>query len=134
MKHASTKERGAAAIEFALVLPILVLLIVGIFEFGRLFNVQLTLSNAAREGARVMAINDDPSEARSAAIAAAPVLNPAITDGQIDVSPDSCDDNPGDQVEVVITYEVALIAPDFWEWATGDAFTLQGKGQMVCGG
>ena len=57
------RDRGAAAVEFALVLPLLLLLVLGIFEFGRVFNIQISLSNAAREGARHMAVHDDPGEA-----------------------------------------------------------------------
>jgi Flp pilus assembly protein TadG len=46
-------ERGAALIETALVLPLLLLVVVGIFEFGRAYQTWQVLTNAAREGARV---------------------------------------------------------------------------------
>jgi len=46
------RRRGAAAVEFALVLPILLFTVVGILELGRLLQVQQILANAAREGAR----------------------------------------------------------------------------------
>jgi Flp pilus assembly protein TadG len=46
-------ERGAELIEFALVMPILMLLIAGIFDFGMMFRTYETVTNAAREGARV---------------------------------------------------------------------------------
>ena len=46
-------ERGAAIIETALTLPILLLVSVGIFEFGRAYETSQVLTNAAREGARV---------------------------------------------------------------------------------
>ncbi|MRX43315.1 pilus assembly protein [Agromyces sp. Q22] len=129
------KERGAAAVEFALVLPILLLLILGIFEFGRLFNIQIQLSNAAREAARVMAIRDNVGEAQSAAVATAPALNPAIDPGQVLLSVGTCEDlDEGTPVHANITYTVDLIIPGFWEWATGDTFELQAEGQMVCGG
>ncbi|MCT1433984.1 pilus assembly protein, partial [Dietzia maris] len=51
-----SRDRGAAAVEFALVLPILLLLVLGILEFGRAYHVQTILSNAARDGVRVMAL------------------------------------------------------------------------------
>ena len=41
-------ERGASAVEFALIVPLLVLLVIGIAEFGHAFQVQGTLSAAAR--------------------------------------------------------------------------------------
>jgi Flp pilus assembly protein TadG len=50
-------ERGAAAVEFALVLSLLVAILGGIVDFGFAFNAQLSLTHAAREGVRVEAIN-----------------------------------------------------------------------------
>ena len=47
------RENGAALIETALTLPILLLVSVGIFEFGRAYQTWQVLTNAAREGARV---------------------------------------------------------------------------------
>jgi len=46
-------ERGSAILEVALTLPILLLVSVGIFEFGRAFQTWQVLTNAAREGARI---------------------------------------------------------------------------------
>ena len=46
-------ERGSAMLEMALTLPILLLISVGIFEFGRAFQTWQVMTNAAREGARV---------------------------------------------------------------------------------
>ena len=45
-------ERGAAVVEFAIVLPFLMLLLIGIIELGLLFYNQQVLTNASREGAR----------------------------------------------------------------------------------
>jgi Flp pilus assembly protein TadG len=54
-------ERGAAIIETALTLPLLLLVAVGIFEFGRAFQTWQVMTNAAREGARVAILpNPDP--------------------------------------------------------------------------
>lgn len=50
---ASRAERGAAAVEFALLLPLLVLLVFGIVEFGLALHRQQVLATASREGARV---------------------------------------------------------------------------------
>lgn len=46
-------QRGAELVEMALVLPLLLLLIAGIIDFGLLFQRYLVLTNAAREGARI---------------------------------------------------------------------------------
>jgi Flp pilus assembly protein TadG len=49
-------EHGAAAVEMALVLPLLILLIGGVIDFGFMFNAQISATHAAREGVRVEAI------------------------------------------------------------------------------
>ena len=53
MRKRLTGERGTALIETALTLPLLLLVSVGIFEFGRAFQTWQVLTNAAREGARL---------------------------------------------------------------------------------
>lgn len=54
-------EDGQSLVEFALVLPILLLLICAIIDFGWLYYNQITLNNAAREGARYAVIHYDPT-------------------------------------------------------------------------
>lgn len=50
-------DRGAAAVEMALVLPLLLFLLMGIIDFGRAYNAQIQLSAAAREGVRLASLN-----------------------------------------------------------------------------
>ncbi len=51
------REDGQAMVEFALILPIFLLILCGIIDFGWLFYNQLTLNNACREGARYAVVN-----------------------------------------------------------------------------
>jgi Flp pilus assembly protein TadG len=53
LRQAVACERGTAILETAMTLPLLLLVTVGIFEFGRAFQTWQVLTNAAREGARV---------------------------------------------------------------------------------
>ena len=53
-------QKGVAAMEFAIVLPILILLILGIFEFGLVLYNQQMITNASREGARAGIVRDGP--------------------------------------------------------------------------
>lgn len=53
-------ERGAALLEAAITIPLLLLVSVGIFEFGRAFQTWQIITNAAREGAR-LAVLPDPT-------------------------------------------------------------------------
>jgi Flp pilus assembly protein TadG len=48
-------ERGSNLVEFALVLPLLVLILAGMADVGRAFNSYMVITNAAREGARAAA-------------------------------------------------------------------------------
>lgn len=52
----SLRERGAAAVELAIVFPLLFLVIAGIVDFGRAFFTQIQVTNAAREGARAAVV------------------------------------------------------------------------------
>lgn len=56
--RASRRDDGAAAVEFALVLPLLMMLVFGIISFGILFAQQLSLGNGARQGARLGVVAD----------------------------------------------------------------------------
>ena len=60
MTRRAHSERGAALLEAAITIPMLLLLAVGIFEFGRAWQTWQVLTNAAREGAR-LAVLPDPT-------------------------------------------------------------------------
>lgn len=119
-------ERGAVAVEFALLAPVLIMLLLGIMEFGRAYNVQISLTSAAREGVRNMAINNSQATARAAAKNATIQLNPTLADGNIAFSAPDC--TVGSQMTVTITYSLSTM--------TGIAgpFAMTGKGTMLCGG
>ncbi|WP_345037913.1 TadE family protein [Georgenia daeguensis] len=121
--NSQRSDRGAAAVEFALIVPILLLLVLGITEFGRAYNVQTTLSDAARAGVRTMAIHNSVSEAKESAKAAAASL--PLADAQITVEPLTCDGST-EPARVSVEHSVDLIFfPDV---------TLTGKGTMRCNG
>lgn len=70
------RERGAAAVEFALVLPILLLFLGGIIDFGRAFFTQVVLTNAAREGVRAAVVQVDNAGIVTRATAASTGITP----------------------------------------------------------
>ncbi|WKZ82600.1 MAG: pilus assembly protein [Acidimicrobiia bacterium] len=118
------RDEGAALVEFALVLPLLVMLTFGIIEFGRAYNAQITLTHASREGVRVLAITGDAGQAALAARNAAPNLDP----GLISISTGAC--NEGEPTSVEASYPHAISIPFF-----GDrTMTLRSSAVMRCGG
>lgn len=56
-RHKGHFDRGAAAVEMALVLPVLLFLLMGMIDFGRAFSAQIQISQAAREGVRLASLN-----------------------------------------------------------------------------
>src|SRR5215207_4329562 len=118
-------ERGATVVEFAFIVPLLIVLVLGIAEFGRAFQVSGTLSAAAREGVRVMALQNDPAAARAAVRTAATTLAPGITDGQISISPAACPVGVTGTtlVELTIDYPMPYLTGFF-----GDGVDLTGTG------
>ena len=119
------REAGVVALELALVLPVLVLLIGGIIQFGRAYNAKIELSGAVREGVRVHALGS--GDAVEVTKAAAPGLEP---DGiSVDAStPDPC--TAGSDAWIEATYPFELDIP-FW---SDDTITLTARGVMRCGG
>ena len=61
------EERGVALVEFALVLPILLVLLFGMLDFGRAFNYWIDSTHLANEGARWAVVNKNPASAGDAA-------------------------------------------------------------------
>jgi Flp pilus assembly protein TadG len=119
-------ERGAAAVEFALILPVLLVLVLGIVEFGHAFQVQAQLSSAARDGARSAALGNTATTARTQVKNSASTLNPAITDTQITVGTCQTAATPP-----TVTVTVAYRMP-FWTGFFGSGVNLTGKGVMPC--
>ena len=79
------KERGAAIVEFALVVPVLVLLLFGIVEFGIAFNDYISVRNGSREGARAAVVND-VRNAPPCTINGGTVSPPAVPTGTSDAT------------------------------------------------
>ena len=72
MTNRRRDDRGAVMVEFAIILPILLMLLMGIIEFGRAYNIQVSIQAAAREGARELALAHNRADVDSAVHADAP--------------------------------------------------------------
>ena len=142
MRSRLRDERGASAVEFGMIVPLLLVLLLGIIEFGHAFQVQGTLSAAAREGVRAMALRNDPDDARAVARTAATSLDPAIADELIDIeivdgtgtrigTGETCPTTGAGNtaVRLTITYPKPYLTGFF-----GSEIELTGTGVMRCNG
>lgn len=143
MRQRLRSDRGASAVEFALVLPLLLLLVVGIAEFGRAYNVQISLSAAAREGVRVAAISTKDNPVPEAQNRTQDTLF-ASSISQSDVSVEfgqftvenTFEPTPGATrcatnlvAQVKVTHNFTMLTG-----LLGEGFELDGTGVMRCGG
>ena len=113
--------------EFALILPILLLFVFGIVEFGRAYSARIELTAAVREGARAVALGATSTDAQSATRDGAPGLRR----DDIVVTPNSCTATPAPaNATVSATYPFEYTIPLF---RTG-TWTLKATGVMRCGG
>lgn len=103
----STSERGQSLVETALLFPILLLILIGIVDLGRVYYSYLQLTNAAREGARWAGSNPtDIVGAKDKAVNAANNSGISITTSNVTVSGGN---NSGDTKTVTINLTFPLL-------------------------
>lgn len=100
--------RGQSLVEFALLLPLLMLILLGILDLGRITASYVILENAAREGARYGASNPGDSSgiiARAHSEASGTIINTT----QMNVSPSCLPCTSGNALTVQVTYPFTFI-------------------------
>lgn len=100
-------EKGQSFVEFALILPVLLIIVMGIFEFGLMFNAYITISNASREGARLGSLGGTDIEVTQRVETTASHLNSANM--TVTITPSSR--SRGDMLTVLVEYDYSLITP-----------------------
>lgn len=127
------RDRGAAAVEFALLLPVLLLVLFGLIDFGRALNAQITLTQAAREGARLAALGQPSVVSRTQA--AATGLSP------VSVTVTGCPSGSGlaADASVKVSYGFSFVTPlgaiaSLFSGGSGvgSPLTLTATGVMPC--
>ncbi len=98
-RRESGSAEGAAAVEFAFIAPLLIMLFFGIVQIGILVYRAQVIEASAREAARVASVGNPADEVEDAAIAAATMFDPSVL--TVDTT-DLCD-NSSDDTTVVVT-------------------------------
>jgi Flp pilus assembly protein TadG len=111
----SRSERGTAAVEFALVLPLVLVVALALVQTGLLVRDRLLVESAARAGARAAAVQEDAGAIRSAALAAAPSLQESAIDLAVTRA-----GARGEPVTVSVRYLASVRVP-FVAWLFGDS-------------
>ena len=111
-------ERGTAAVEFALVLPLVLVVALALVQTGLLVRDRLLLEAAARAAARAAAVQEDAAAIRSAALAAAPSLD----DGGVELMVTRAGVR-GEPVTVSVQYLASVRVP-FVDWLFGDSIDM----------
>jgi Flp pilus assembly protein TadG len=111
-------QRGTAAVEFALVLPLVLVVALALVQTGLLVRDRLLLEAAARAGARAAAVQEDAAAIRSAALAAAPSLE----DGAVELAVTRAGAR-GEPVTVSIRYLASVRVP-FVDWLFGSSIDM----------
>jgi len=106
-------ERGQTLVELALVLPVIILILFGTLEFGRLFHSYIVITNAAREGARLGAVGKSDEEIVSRIREASPLYQADSRLCVIRLEPNESARSPGVPLTVEVAYDVELVTPIF---------------------
>ena len=108
-------EQGQAVVEMALILPILLMLLFGVVEFGRILNTHMIVTEISREAARKGSVGGTDTEIRDTVRSQATdsgLESSLILDGDIVITdPSSVKRARGTTLKVQVSYPVDIIAP-----------------------
>ncbi|MBV1852177.1 TadE/TadG family type IV pilus assembly protein [Catellatospora tritici] len=130
---ASRRDRGAAAAELAMVLPLLMLILFGIIDFGLLLKAQISVTEAAREGARAATIDTTRPNAAADRVALVDPAYKAVVTAACGSSPTA-----GSNATVVVTYTHKWVTPVgafialFGGGSLGSGVNVSSTGVMPC--
>lgn len=134
------EERGASAVEFALVVPILIVMVFGIVNLGVVLAQQISLNNGARQAARYAVVDgrncgqikdEGERNAETIGMVLADVPTPVVTNCGADTVKPCSGTTTGSNITVTMTRTADWTVP-FPPFVSGTAPTLTGTGVMRC--
>lgn len=108
-RYLNKSEKGQSLVELALILPILLLLLLGIIEFGRVFNAHLIITNASRDGVRQGAVGASDTDIQNAVLNSVAVLDKSKL--TVTIYPMQTYRHSGDELKIHVEYPVKIYAP-----------------------
>ena len=122
-------RKGQNLVEFALVVPMLLLLVIGIAELGRAWMAKNILTGAAREGVRVLAVPDPPGGVSAATTRTNQILTSAgITTATLSMT--GVPGTPFGDVTVTVTYDFPVVIAGFIPGLDNATFPLSSTTTM----
>jgi Flp pilus assembly protein TadG len=109
MRRLFSCDRGQAVTELALVLPILLLMLLGIVELGRLFHAYLVVQEAARDAVRYVSVAQSDAQVEQVILQNTASLQSAQV--TYEITPQPSGRRSGEPVSVTVQYPVQLITP-----------------------
>lgn len=105
MRRFARDKRGQSLVEMALILPLLIIILFGIVEFGRVFHSYITITHAAREGARAGVVGQPNDVISQRVLQIAPQAQIS------DITPDPGARTSGVPLTVSVDCQVELFTP-----------------------
>jgi hypothetical protein len=123
------EDQGSVTVEFVLVLPVLLIILFSLIDFGRLMHAKLQLAEAAREGARAAALQTGEDATNTV-----DTLVGGLSAGMSPYVINACgnDPTPGQDASVVLTYRFEFLTPLTAFGVVGDGVTLTQTAVMPC--
>ncbi len=133
MQKGSKNIEGSALLELSIVLPVLLLIIAGIIQFGFILNAKVAVNSAAYEAAREATLASDPNKAAldSAQNYASAALPGWSYGERLHTSVDLTGTEPGDLVEVRVTYKIPVFFAKLLPFSGKDGDYLNITGSSV---
>ena len=115
------RARGSALAEFAVISPLLITILLGIVEFGYLYMLRQTMTNAAREGCR-LGIIDSSTEAMVLARVQEMMNATGVTIYSVNYVKGT-EEDPVDSLDITVNYADVTLLPGFFSSYVGDITT-----------
>jgi Flp pilus assembly protein TadG len=137
--HKIADERGASAVEFAIILPLLVIFLFGMIEFSIIFYDKAMITNASREGARKGIVFRDPRftipeiQGVVANYSSGKMITFGTSAAPVTTVPSGECVNHNDQLIINVTYQYDfLLIPNFLGGVLPNSITIEAQTEMRC--